>query len=154
MIRTTPTVIGNANPDFFGGLGTTVAYKGISLNAFFQYSVGNDVMNLNSAYFLPGNANVNCYRELAEKMWTPENPDTDVARPGNSYIYSVDSRFVENGSFLRLSSLTLAYDLPATYCNTSAWLQPEYMQPATTCSISATTADTTRKSASTPPARS
>lgn len=106
------TVIGNANPDFFGGLGTTVAYKGISLNAFFQYSVGNDVMNLNSAYFLPGNANVNCYRELAEKMWTPENPDTDVARPGNSYIYSVDSRFVENGSFLRLSSLTLAYDLP------------------------------------------
>lgn len=66
------TVIGNANPDFFGGLGTTVTYKGISLNAFFQYSVGNDVMNLNSAYFLPGNANVNCYRELAEKMWTPE----------------------------------------------------------------------------------
>ena len=35
-----------------------------------------------------------------------------LRRPGNSYIYSVDSRFVENGSFLRLSSLTLAYDLP------------------------------------------
>ena len=106
------TVIGNANPDFFGGLGTTFTYKGISLNAFFQYSVGNDVMNLNSAYFLPGNASVNCYRDLAEKIWTPENPNTNVARPGNGYIYSVDSRFVENGSFLRLASLTLAYDLP------------------------------------------
>lgn len=104
------TVIGNANPDFFGGLGTTLRYKGISLNAFFQYSVGNDVMNLNSAYFLPGNAGVNCYKELAENIWTPENPDTPVARPANGYIYAVDSRFVENGSFLRLSSLTLAYD--------------------------------------------
>lgn len=104
------TVIGNANPDFFGGLGTTFKYKGISLNAFFQYSVGNDVMNLNNAYFLPGNAGVNCYKDLAEKIWTPENPNTSVARPDNGYIYAVDSRFVENGSFLRLSSLTLAYD--------------------------------------------
>lgn len=112
------TVIGNANPDFFGGFGTTVSWKGLSLNAFFQYSVGNDVLNLNSAYFLPGNSAVNCYRDLAEQIWTPEKPNTSVARPSNEYIYAVDTRFVENGSFLRLSSLTLAYDLPMK------WLSP------------------------------
>ena len=106
------TIIGNANPDFFGGFGTTVGYKGVSLNMFFQYSVGNDVLNLNSAYFLPGNANVNCYRDLAKQIWTPENPNTSVARPENNYIYAVDTRFVEDGSFLRLSSLTIAYDFP------------------------------------------
>lgn len=106
------TIIGNANPDFFGGFGSTVSYKGISLNLFFQYSVGNDVLNLNSAYFLPGNASVNCYRDLAQQIWTPENPNTNVARPQNNYIYAVDTRFVENGSFLRLSSLTLSYDFP------------------------------------------
>lgn len=111
------TVIGNANPDFFGGFGTTVSWKGLSLNAFFQYSVGNDVLNLNSAYFLPGNASVNYYRDLAQQIWTPENPNTSVARPADAYIYAVDTRFVEDGSFLRLSSLTLAYDLPMKWLN-------------------------------------
>lgn len=107
------TVIGNANPDFYGGFGFNVAYKGVSLNAFCSYSVGNDVLNLNSAYFLPGNAKVNAYRDLALNIWTPEKP-TNVARPANSYTYAVDSRFVENGSFLRLSSLTLSYDFPVS----------------------------------------
>lgn len=112
------TVIGNANPDFYGGFGTTVSYKGFSLNAFFQYSVGNEVMNLNYSYFLPGNSGVNCYRDLAEQMWTPSKPDTDVARPSNDFTYTPDSRFIENGSFLRLSSLTLAYDMPKRWLST------------------------------------
>lgn len=112
------TVIGNANPDFYGGLGTTLRYKGLSLNAFFQYSVGNDVMNLNCSYFLPGNSAVNCYRDQAKQMWTPENPETNVARPSNNFIYTPDTRFIENGSFFRLSSLTLAYDMPKNWLTT------------------------------------
>ena len=36
------TVIGNANPDFFGGFGSTLYWKGLMLNAVFSYSVGGD----------------------------------------------------------------------------------------------------------------
>ena len=111
------TVIGNANLISSEAFGTTVSWKGL-FKCILPIPVGNDVLNLNSAYFLPGNSAVNCYRDLAEQISTPENPNTSVARPSNEYIYAVDTRFVENGSFLRLSSLTLAYDLPMK------WLSP------------------------------
>ena len=42
------TIIGNPNPDFFGGFTNTVSYKGFELNLFLQYSYGNDIFNYNA----------------------------------------------------------------------------------------------------------
>lgn len=107
-------ILGNPNPDIFGGLTSNMSWKGLNLNAFFQFSEGNDIMNfgLRGTMFMRNQDNV-ITRNL--ERWTPENPDTDVPRvaigdPNNNR--RVSSFLVEDGSYLRLKTLTLSYDLP------------------------------------------
>src|SRR4029079_6806655 len=95
------TIIGNAQPDFIWGFTNTFNYKRWSLNFLFRGSVGNDVFNLtaaNMAYLsnLPGK-NV-----LASAVTSGLNRDAPKA-------YS--SRWIENGSFVRLDNLTISYDI-------------------------------------------
>ena len=95
------TIIGCAQPKFIWGFTNTFNYKRWSLNFLFRGSVGNDVFNLtaaNMAYLsnLPGK-NV-----LASALTSGINRDAPK-------IYS--SRWIEDGSFVRLDNLTLSYDI-------------------------------------------
>lgn len=108
------TFMGNPNPDFFGGLTNTFSFKGLELSAFLQFSQGNDVYN-NSKAFLEQS-----YRTSGRLLdaWTPTNTDTDVARvttanPNNNARPS--SYLVEDGSYIRLKTLSLAYGVPSRY---------------------------------------
>ena len=108
------TFIGNPNPDFFGGFTNTFSFKGLELSAFLQFSQGNDVYN-NSKAFLEQS-----YRTSGRLLdaWTPTNTDTDVARvttanPNNNARAS--SYLVEDGSYIRLKTLSLAYSMPMRY---------------------------------------
>ena len=89
-------------------------YKGLSLNIFFQWSYGNDIMNANRIIF-EGNyngKNINQFRSYVDH-WTPENPTSRNFRPGGQGprgVYS--SRTIEDGSFLRLKTVQLSYTLP------------------------------------------
>ena len=104
------TVIGDPNPTFTYGLTNNFSYKGFSLNLFFQGSYGNDIYNMS--------------RMETEGMYDDKNQSTAVLdrweRPGMiTYMPKASTtkdnlkpstRFVEDGSYLRLKTLTLSYN--------------------------------------------
>jgi len=109
------TVIGNAQPDFIGGISNRFSYGGLELNFFFQFSYGNDVLNFGNTALLDAgeDLNNNQVREALER-WQEPGDITHVPRyeAGNTYNNRHSSRFLEDGSFLRLKNVTLGYNLP------------------------------------------
>lgn len=103
-------LLGNANPDFSYGIGNDFSYKGWSLNIFFQGIYGNEVANFNrfSLESFDGTKNNST---AALERWTPENPTNDYPRanadPRRNNTFS-DIQ-VEDGSYLKLRNVTLAY---------------------------------------------
>ena len=107
-------VIGSSNPYFSGGWNNTFRYKGISLDVFFTYMYGNDVYaawKINTSKL--GHKN-GVLAEEARNRWTgpgstnlyPRSVSGDTNNTRNS------DRWLEDGSFLRLRSLTLSYTFP------------------------------------------
>ena len=109
------TVIGNPNPKYFAGVTNTFTFKGIELSVFFQGSFGNDIYNQNRT-ITEGQTTALNQSTAVLNHWTPTNTNTDIPRPvfgdpaGNN---RVSTRFIEDGSYVRLKNLTLAYNLPA-----------------------------------------
>jgi len=103
------TIIGNPNPDFTFGLSNTLSYKNFDLNIFFQGSQGNDIFNLTNVLLVNGDGNST--RDFVNNAWTPSNTDTNVPRVGNNSSREISSRFVEDGSYVRLKNLALGYTL-------------------------------------------
>ena len=115
------TIIGKGEPDFSGGFSLSAGYKGFSLSAIFQYSYGVDVFNANLATLDAGRENYNQTRHLLDS-YTPTlydlngnlvyqgNPNGKYRLPGGVAENYCLSEFIEDGSFLRLSDITLAYD--------------------------------------------
>lgn len=111
------TIIGRGLPIHTGGFTNNFTYKGFDLSIFFQWSYGNDIMNANRLFFESSNnraRELNQYASYADR-WTPENPDSDIpAATTSSSNRVISSRIVEDGSFLRLKTLTLGYTFPKT----------------------------------------
>lgn len=107
-------VLGSPQPDFYGGVQNTVAFRNWELDIFIQGTYGNDVYNslTQSAFF--GRPEANKYVETLDR-WTPDNPESDVPRAGTvatlASVYS-NSKMVEDGSHLRLKNVRLSYGLP------------------------------------------
>jgi TonB-linked SusC/RagA family outer membrane protein len=107
------TIVGRTQPKWFGGFTNNFAYKGFSLNAFFNFVYGNDVVNRVWDFYMDGRGTVINNLTDMERRWTPENP-SDIPRATIDFRhYNNSSRYMDDGSFLRLRTLTLAYDLPA-----------------------------------------
>ena len=104
-------VIGDSNPDFFGGLQNTLRYKGLQLSAFFQFAYGNDVYNLPKTTMVRVQER-NPYG-VFRNAWSPENTNTDIPSSQAINAQSSNDFNVEDGSFLRLRTLELAYNLTA-----------------------------------------
>jgi hypothetical protein len=107
------TIIGNPNPDFIYGLNSTMSYKGLELTVFLQGSQGNDLVNVSSiGSTLDYGFGLNMPREVLYNHWSPTNLNAKypVISRSNSYNYS--DRVVENGSYMRLRNIQLAYTLP------------------------------------------
>jgi len=110
------TIIGNPNPKAVAGVTNTFSYKGIDLSVFFQGSFGNDIYNANRQALESLTGPVNQLTSVLDR-WTPTNTDTNIPRavfndPNNNGRFS--SRWIEDGSYMRLKNLTLGYTLPAT----------------------------------------
>ncbi|MGQ1946418.1 SusC/RagA family TonB-linked outer membrane protein [Geofilum sp. OHC36d9] len=132
------SVIGSAEPLFTGGMVNTFEYKGFDLGIFMSFSYGNDVFNMNSQRFigpyLPNQSSLdvmadrfvlvdpatgqettdlqrlaalNPQQGSSDAMWSL-NPDNKIA------ITDALDYYIEDGSFLRLSTITLGYTLPAS----------------------------------------
>lgn len=108
-------VIGSMQPDFFGGFSSSFSYKGFSLSAFFQYSVGNE-KSWNNYSSLIGTASVfgNMSPKALNNTWTPENKDAKYTRLvyGNYYNTRTNDRVIQDASYLRFKVLRLSYNLP------------------------------------------
>lgn len=126
-------VIGNTNPDFTGGFAINARAYGFDLSANFNFSVGNDVYNANKIEYTTANRSSQ-YRNMSTMMadgkrWTnidaagnlvtdlatlaSMNANTTMWSPYMGY-YRLTDWAVEDGSFLRLNTLTLGYTLPET----------------------------------------
>ncbi len=107
------TIIGDANPKFFGGITNNLSYKGFELSFFFQFVSGNQIFN-EADYFLGQAFDYNAYASLANR-WTPQNTNTDIPSiEGNirSIAAVSESDALKDGSFVRLRNVNLAYNLP------------------------------------------
>jgi len=108
------TVIGNPNPDLYGNMFANLNYKHLTLNVVFNYSMGNDVFNYERSILESGSRFFNQTTALTNR-WTAEGQTTNVPKiyygdvMGNSRF---SDRWIEDGSYLRLKSLTLSYNLP------------------------------------------
>ncbi len=118
------TIIGRGQPIHTGGFSNNFAYKGLSLNVFLQWSYGNDIYNANRLT-LEGNsngwANVNQFASYVNR-WSPENQtNANYRTRGQGPIGVHSSRVVEDGSYLRLKTVSLSYAIP------SRWIQSLYL---------------------------
>jgi hypothetical protein len=101
-------VIGDSNPSFFGGLNNTITYKGFQLSAYFSFSYGNKIMNIADAFYASGDPLSNNYKYMVNR-WSPSNPNSDIPTLSRDYI--PNTRWVYNGSYLRLKTLSLGYNI-------------------------------------------
>ncbi|MBC7922305.1 MAG: TonB-dependent receptor [Ferruginibacter sp.] len=106
------TLIGRAQPKLIGGLSNTFSYQGVELTVFFQGTYGNDILNANRFELEYLNATTNQTRDILNR-WTPTNPNTDVPRASTTRPANrISTRQIEDGSYLRLKNIQLAYNLP------------------------------------------
>ncbi len=105
---------GSPFPNLFGGLNNTFEYKGFSLNVFANFSSGNKIYNGGRVY-ISRDAYWNMDNAFLD-AWRPDNTDTDVPRlaGGGSQDRNnrPSTRFLEDGSFLRIRNVSLSYNLP------------------------------------------
>ncbi|GAB6011498.1 SusC/RagA family TonB-linked outer membrane protein [Viscerimonas tarda] len=110
-------VIGDPNPDVYGSISSNFTYDRWNLDVFMTYSVGNDVYNYTRAQ-LESMTNMDNQTQAVRNRWKVEGDVTDVPRAvlgdpmGNSRF---SDRWIEDGSYLKLKAVTLAYKLPINY---------------------------------------
>ena len=111
------TVIGDGNAKHIGGFTNNFSYKGFELGIFLQWSYGNDIFNVNRLVF-EGTSNYNNLNQYATYVdrWTPENQNNKYFRiGGGGPAGRYSSRVIEDGSYLRLKTVALAYNIPAKF---------------------------------------
>jgi TonB-dependent starch-binding outer membrane protein SusC len=108
-------IIGNPNPTLIGGITNNFSYRGLELNILFQGQAGNQIYN-GGGKFQSANGDFfdNQTRDQLDR-WRNPGDQTNVpqARLFGANGTAESSRYLQNGDFLRLKTLTLAYTLPA-----------------------------------------
>lgn len=105
------TIIGNPQPDFIWGFNNSFSYKGFDLNIFFLGSHGNDLYSFTLMELETMRGISNSTTE-ALRRWTPTNTNTDVPAANIARGYHSSSRWIFDGSFVRLKNIALGYTLP------------------------------------------
>jgi len=107
-------IIGNMNPSFTWGFNNHLSYKNFDLNILLEGVHGRDVMNWSYLLATERIDLTQTYNLRAAKdRWTPDNPDAEFAKIGNSNRLSpLSSQFVQDGSYIKLRNISLAYRVP------------------------------------------
>jgi TonB-linked SusC/RagA family outer membrane protein len=113
-------VVGKAAPDFTGGFTNNFSYKGFDLSIFFTFSKGNDVYNGGGIYQSAGFGG-GLDNQTTEILDRWQNPG-DVTRIPKLHLFyptgeRASSRWIYDGSYIRLRNVTLGYTLPARVSN-------------------------------------
>jgi TonB-linked SusC/RagA family outer membrane protein len=122
-------IVGSALPDFTGGLNNALTYKNFDLNFFFNFQQGNKIMNMNDFFMIHGGTQANIgFLPGQLNRWTTPGQITDIPRlttfsgnpaqndgPANNYggnVASLSSRYLKDGSYIRLKTIALGYNIP------------------------------------------
>ena len=108
-------IIGSPHPDFTGGLNLGFSIKSFNISAFFVGSYGNEIFNYQKLFTHFRQFNSNVDREYYLNNGTGDIPALNVNDTGSRLP---SDYFVEDGSYLRLGQLQLAYDLPKSIFRT------------------------------------
>lgn len=109
---------GTTVPKFAGGMRNTVSYKNFTLSAFLNFIYGNKVYNYNRELFDADGAYPTYNSMVLQDGWSRWEKDGDIATHpkavlnGNRASNKTSSRYLEDGSYLRLRNVTLSYNLP------------------------------------------
>ena len=108
------TIVGDPNPDFYGGFNNHFSYKGFDLDIQCQFVSGGDIYNM-AGFFQSVNADY-FDNQTTDQMdyWKTPGQITKIPEPrlysGNGSIKS--SRWVQDGSYFRIKSINLGYNFP------------------------------------------
>ena len=105
------TYLGNTSPHFIAGMGNDFQYKNFNLNIFFQGAFGYHLYNMNRLVLESTTST-----DILNRFVAGKNENTSIPREGyflSSYGSYVNSRFVEDATYVRLKMVALSYDLPA-----------------------------------------
>lgn len=101
--------LGSSDAVIYGGFQNDFKImKNLSVGVYFTYSLGGYIYNLSELWMASGNASTNKYRNMLN-AWTPENPYTDVVKPGFDDLQG-SSKHVYDASYIRLKSVDINYD--------------------------------------------
>jgi len=113
----TKKFVGKASPDFFGGFSTAVDWKDITLSANFSYMVGNDIYHSGRELFDSDGAYPTFNQIKFQDDWSRwQQPGDKATHPKalSNNSNKTSSRYIEDGSYLKLRNVTLSYNLPKT----------------------------------------
>lgn len=108
------TIIGDPNPDFLFGLSNSFAYRNFDLSVFIQGSYGNDIFNA-TRIETEGMVDAKNQSRSVLDRWRTPGQETDIPRvvADNTDNSIISTRFVEDGSYMRVKAITLGYELPS-----------------------------------------
>ena len=117
------TIIGDPNPDIYGNIFATANWKHLTLSLGFNYSLGNDVYNYQRSVINSGSTFYN-QQVASAGRWRYEHQQAELPRiaygdPLGNNRFS--DRWIEDGSYLRLKTVTLSYQVPVP--GSWTWLQ-------------------------------
>jgi TonB-linked SusC/RagA family outer membrane protein len=110
------TFIGNPHPSLIYGISLEASYRNFDLSLLFDGVQGRDIYNVNREMtdFTYWNFN---YGARTLDAWTPQNPNSDIPAVSTNDIngeFRASTYFVDDGSFFRLKTISLGYNLPSS----------------------------------------
>jgi TonB-linked SusC/RagA family outer membrane protein len=118
LSEATPQIVGSFSPNFTGGFTNTFTYKAFSLSAFFNFVSGSEVFNASRTSFDSDGAYETVNNMVPMDDWSRwEKPGDIATHPkavfgGNKNSNKISSRYLEDGSYIRLRNINLGYELP------------------------------------------
>ncbi|WP_353140516.1 SusC/RagA family TonB-linked outer membrane protein, partial [Pseudopedobacter sp.] len=109
------TIIGRSAPKHFGGFLNNFNYKAFDLSVLFQWSYGNQIYNANRMLFEGNYLNLMGLNQYASynDRWTEENRSNELFKVGGQGPAGMESsRVLEDGSYLRLKTISVGYSIP------------------------------------------
>jgi len=104
-------IVGNSQPKFIFGITNSFSYKIFDLSFLLQGAYGNKLYNYTANYLNLGTGYTNATTTLLDR-WTPANTNTTVARAVQDPAPLASDLYIEDGSYLRLKSLTFGVNIP------------------------------------------
>ena len=108
---------GSPEPKFTGGFNASFSWKGLNLSAFFEYKYGNKVLIVENRYLNSDGSQMSMNQTARSLNFWKAPGDTGVfpkpvaGNSSNSYQFA-STRWLQDGSYLRIKDITLSYNLP------------------------------------------